>query len=506
MKHLISLLAFSFLIGCDGEKSNVAPSEGSEIQLHSEKDQVSNEVASLFEAYSTTEKSNTPSSKGSLEEVASKTKPPEAVFVNPNLEYEIKGNEVTITKCDQWTKGLLIIPETIEGHPVVSIGKRALSGCKLLTSITIPDSIKSIAIDAFDFCSDLATIEASGQNVNYTTLDGVLFNKEKTELIRCPAAKTGAHYTIPNSVNSIGDSALEGCENLKSITIPDSVTGIAINAFNFCSNLAAIEVNGQNMNYTAIDGVLLNKEKTELIEYPKAKKGTNYMVPDSVTSIGKSALAGCKNLTRITIPESVHSIGEGAFNFSGNLTSITLPEGLTTIPDIAFAFCSNLTSITIGNGVTSIGEQAFSACLSLKSITIPEGVTSIGEGAFINCNSLKSITIPDGVTSIEKETFLGCPDLKNITIPDSVTSVGEISFAHCTSLTNITIPKGVTNIEGLTFFGCNSLTALTFLGDAPEITNDAFEKSSPTIYRKADAKGWSDTLAGRPVKLITEKP
>ena len=470
MKHLIPLLAFSFLVGCDGEKSNVAPF------------------------------------KDSPEETASEAKPPEARFVNPNLKYEIKGDTVTITKCDQWTKGLLIIPKTIEGHPVVGIGKRALSGCELLTSITIPDSVTGIAINAFNFCSNLAAIEVSGKNMNYTTLDGVLFNKEKTELIRCPAAKLGAHYTIPNSVNSIGDSALGGCENLKSITIPDSVTGIAINAFNFCSNLAAIEVSGQNMNYTAIDGVLLNKEKTELIEYPKAKKDTNYMVPDSVTSIGKSALAGCKNLTRITIPESVHSIGEGAFNFSSNLTGITLPEGLTTIPDIAFAFCGNLTNINIGNGVTSIGEGAFTACVSLESITIPEGVTSIGEGAFIDCNSLKSVTIPDGVTSIEKETFLGCPDLKSVTIPDSVTSVGETSFAQCTSLASITIPKGVTSIGGLTFFGCNSLTALTFLGDAPKIANNAFEKASPTIYREANAKGWGDTLAGRPVKLITEKP
>ena len=423
-----------------------------------------------------------------------------------DLTYTTTDGEVAITDCDTAAIGELVIPNTIEGSPVTSIGKRALSGCKLLTSITIPDSVTGIAINAFNFCSNLAAIEVSGQNMNYTTLDGVLFNKEKTELIRCPAAKLGAHYTIPNSVKSIGDSALGGCENLKSITIPDSVTGIAINAFNFCSNLAAIEVSGQNMNSTAIDGVLLNKEKTELIEYPKAKKDTNYMVPDSVTSIGKSALAGCKNLTRITIPESVHSIGEGAFNFSSNLTGITLPEGLTTIPDIAFAFCGNLTNINIGNGVTSIGEGAFTACVSLESITIPEGVTSIGEGAFIDCNSLKSVTIPDGVTSIEKETFLGCPDLKSVTIPDSVTSVGETSFAQCTSLASITIPKGVTSIGGLTFFGCNSLTALTFLGDAPKIANNAFEKASPTIYREANAKGWGDTLAGRPVKLITEKP
>jgi hypothetical protein len=103
-------------------------------------------------------------------------------------------------------------------------------------------------------------------------------------------------------------------------------------------------------------------------------------------------------------------------------------------------------------------------------------------------------------------TFLRCNSLKNITIGNSVTSIGDYAFLRCTSLTSITIPDSVTSIDKQAFKGCNSLTALTFLGDAPEIANDAFEQSSPTIYREPDAKGWGDTLAGRPVKLITEKP
>ena len=170
----------------------------------------------------------------------------------------------------------------------------------------------------------------------------------------------------------------------------------------------------ENVNYANVSGVLFNKDKTLLHAYPAGKAGANYVIPDSVTSIG----------------------------------------------NYAFAFCESLTSITIPDSVTSIGEGAFWKCTSLTSITIPDGVTSIGYAAFWNCNRLTGITIPDSVINIGIKTF----------------------------------------------YRCSSLNKVTFLGDAPRVSNDAFKESSPTIYRKADANDWDDTLAGRPVKLITEKP
>jgi len=171
-----------------------------------------------------------------------------------------------------------------------------------------------------------------------------------------------------------------------------------------------------------------------------------------------------------------------------------------------FLMRDKLTSITIPNSVTSIDPNAFYKCNSLKSITIPDNVTSIGDDAFLGCSSLTGITIPNGVTSIGNDAFYNCSNLTSITIGNGVTSIGDGAFFLCNSLTSITIPDGVTSIGEKAFYYCTNLSAVTFLGDAPKIENDAFEGCSPTIYREADAKGWGDTFAGRPVKLITEKP
>ena len=186
----------------------------------------------------------------------------------------------------------------------------------------------------------------------------------------------------------------------------------------------------------------------------------------------------------------------------------TTTDGKVTVVDCDKAATGELIipDTIEGNPVTSIGDSAFEGCDRLKSITIPDSVTGIGEGAFFNCSSLTSITIPDSVTSIGTYAFFGCSSLRSITIPDSATSIGVRAFAVCRNLTSITIPEGVTSIGTYAFFGCSSLTAVTFLGDAPKAGQFVFQRAAPTIYRKPEAKGWGDTFAGRPVKLISEKP
>ena len=216
------------------------------------------------------------------------------------------------------------------------------------------------------------------------------------------------------SVTSIGNYAFTDCYSLTSITIPNSVTSIGWYAFSGCSSLTSINVDVNNPNYCSIDGVLFNKDKTTLIQYPIGNTRTEYTIPNSVTSIGEYAFRDCSSLTSITIGNSVTSIGRSAFYDCSSLTSITIPNSVTSIGDYALGYCSSLTSITIPNSVTSIGDYAFWYCSSLTSITIPNSVTSIGSSAFEGCSSLTSITIPK-----------------------SVTSIGDYAFAYCSSLTTV---------------------------------------------------------------------
>ena len=195
-------------------------------------------------------------------------------------------------------------------NSVTSIGRFAFDGCSSLTSITIPNSVTSIGRDTFGSCSSLTSI----------TIPESVTSLGDDAFYHCSSLTS---ITIPNSVTSIGDSAFDGCSSLTSITIPESVTSIGDDAFYHCSSLTNINVSDNNKNYSSIDGVLFNKDKTVIIQYPSKKDGTSYAIPNSVTSIGRFAFSDCSSLTSITIPDSVTSIGNYAFASCSSLTNIT---------------------------------------------------------------------------------------------------------------------------------------------------------------------------------------
>ena len=417
---------------------------------------------------------------------------------------------------------------------VTSIYSYAFSNCSSLTSITIPNSVKEIGSRAFRSCTSLTAINVTTGNKNYLSVNGVLYNKDKTAIICYPAGKKDKNYSILDSVTKIDGYAFEGCTSLKtvtipdgvtyinygtfmnctsltSITIPDSVTGIGSSAFGSCTSLTAINVTTGNKNYLSVNGVLYNKDKTAIICYPAGKKDKNYKIPDGVTSIGSSAFYGCTSLTSITIPDSVTYISDDVFRDCSSLTSITIPDSVTSIRDSTFEGCTSLTSIAIPDSVTEIGWYVFSDCSSLTSIAIPDSVTKIGWYVFEGCTSLTSITIPDSVTSIGLYTFRGCKSLtainvatgnqnyvsvngvlynknkttimrypagkkdKNYRISNGVTCIGGDAFESCTSLTSITIPNSVMEIGGwYAFQGCTSLKNVTIPNSVGYIGDCAF--------------------------------
>ena len=255
--------------------------------------------------------------------------------------YTVSNGEVTITDCDMEILGDIVIPDTLGGYPVTSIGERAFCDCYSLESVTIPNSVTSIGSYAFSNC-DLTSV------------------------------------VIPDSVTSIGDWAFYHCGNLTSVIIGDSVTSIGNCAFFDCSGLTSVIIGDSvtSIGYSA---------------FSYCYDLTSVVIPDSVTSIGNGAFSDCYSLTSVTIGNGVTSIGYGAFGSCYDLTSIEIPDSVTSIGDSAFEGCSSLTSVTIGNGVTSIGDSAFWDCSSLTSVTIPDSVTSIGDRAFEGCSELKDV-------------------------------------------------------------------------------------------------------------------
>ncbi len=261
-------------------------------------------------------------------------------------------------------------------NSVTEIGKYAFYYCTGLTSVNIPDSVTEIGEGAFCFGTSVADIKASltdinvsGDNLLYSSQDGVLFNKDKTTLICYPAGKENTSYSIPNSVAVIGNAAFEGCTSLTSVDIPNSVTEIGETAFCVCTSLTSVKI------------------------------------PDSVTVIGNNSFDSCKSLTNIEISNSLTEIGDNSFNSCTSLTSVDIPDSVTVIGNDAFYNCTSLTSVDIPNSVTEIGECAFFYCKDLTSVTIPAGVTEIGSQAFWGCDSLTSVEIPNSVTEIGDEAF-----------------------------------------------------------------------------------------------------
>jgi len=299
---------------------------------------------------------------------------------------------------------------------VTSIGSNAFKNCGSLSSITIPSSVISIGSNAFRFSQGLTKILVDADNSNYSSLGGVLFNKDQTTLIYYPFNQPLRYYTIPNNVTSIGNNAFEMCSVLTSITIPNTVKSIGEDAFS-CSGITSVTI--PNSVTSIADNTFLNCNSL-----------TSLTMGSGVTSIGVYSFGGCNGLTgNLAIPNTVNSIGENAFSSCIGLTGITLPNSVTTIGNGAFWGCNGLTEITIPNSMTSIGGGVFESCTGLTKITIPNSVTKIGDAAFQECTAITSVDIPNSVTSIGARAFQNCFSLTSVSIPSSVTSIGSSAFA-----------------------------------------------------------------------------
>lgn len=272
--------------------------------------------------------------------------------------------------------------------------------------------------------------------------------------------------TFPASCISIGDDSFSNCSGFTIITIPGSLISIGKRAFMGCSGL--FNVAAENPKYSDLEGVLFDKNKSSLIQFPSSKTGS-YSVPESVSTISEYAFYRHTGLTSVNFSPSVNSIGDNAFAYCSGLISANIPQSLNYIGIRAFYNCTGLDgTLNIPNSVNSIENEAFSFCTSVDVVNIPASVAKIGDYAFYNCGAIFKVdngnpvySSEDGILFNKTKTILiqcGSSRVESYKIPDSVVEIGKSAFSRCRSLTGVTIPKTVSIIGMNAFWGCTSLT------------------------------------------------
>ena len=387
-----------------------------------------------------------------------------------------------------------------------------------LETITIPNSVKSIGVDAFSGCNVL-------KRINISSLESWLNMKDQNNSLSCLETdlyvdgKPLVNVDILSGVSSIRDYAFYGCKSIKSITIPSGIKKIGNSAFSGCRGLTSVTIPssvtsiGDNAFYGAVNikNITIPTGVTSIGDkaFCNCSHLTSIAIPKSVTSIGDYALYNCSSLTSLEIPNSVTSIGDYAFGNCRGLTSVTIPSSVTSIGEFAFSGANNIKSITILSGKASIGQKAFRQCSSLTSITIPQGVSSIGKSAFEGCDGLKrinvsdlkswlkikdqgnslsrlgcniyvngellvNVVIPSGISEIRDYAFYKWKSIKSVTIPSGVKNIGNYAFYHCENIEKAEIPSSVTSIGGNTFCGCKNIKSIVIPSGVTSIKDGAF--------------------------------
>lgn len=375
--------------------------------------------------------------------------------------YTLEDGNATIVMPYEGGESDPVVPETLDGYPVVHMLSSVFSWRTDIHSVTLPASLRTLGDGAFSGCSALTSIDVQPGNTFFSAQDGALYDAAKTTLLCYPAAKEGVALTLPATVTAIGNNA---CWNgrFASVDLPQGLSAIGAAAFYGCANLTAIDL------------------------------------PAGVTSLGMSAFERCTALTQLNLG-NVEDIGESAFNSCTALTAVTLPEG-----------------------VRVLGTSAFAGCAALEVVTLPASLRRIGEGAFVACSALTSISVAsgstyyctlDGVLYDAAKTTLVChPAAKAVTEytpPQSLLLIDSMAFDGCTRLVKLSIHNKLLGIGHLAFRNCPALTDIYFYGNAPQVAQDAFNleygqtNAGLTLHYLTGTTGWSTpTFAGTPCAVF----
>ena len=440
------------------------------------------------------------------------------------------------------------IPES-----VTAIGANAFGYCAL-TTVTIPANVETIGSGVFFRCSALTAITVDAANANYSSTDGVLFDKaadeadpDKPTLIWYPAAKAGREYAVPDGTKKIGDYAFQSATNLRKVTLPSGVTEIGEWAFSYNPTLTDMELpkslnnvkNGVKeygiKDYAFYECTGLSTDAGEYgagevsfegsrQDWSDMRIGTgNYrltnahvvpadMQQDNVIASGECGVQGSNASWSLSDKGELLISGTGAmlsYRSAANvpwanyrreednenevaIVKVTV-EGSVTRNDAG--------EITARKGVTNVGDYAFYDCESLTTVTLPPTLTTIGAQAFSGCPLLTDINLSETeVTSIGDYAFNGSSALAAVDFPETLKTISQRAFLR-SGLTSVTIPAGVEEIGEWAFRWCDKMTAFAMEEPADD---DASAYCALGAYAVADCAALTDVSFSEGLTVIGE--
>jgi hypothetical protein len=386
-------------------------------------------------------------------------------------------------------------------------------GSSQLTSLTIPATVTTISGSPFGGYGSfsLVSITVDANNPNFSSIDGVLFNKLQTELIAYPGNKAGTTYAIPSSVTSVRYYGFANSNYLVSMNIPNTVTtlggqiflgskvlttvnigtglvGLGDQAFAWLPTLTSINVDAANATYASINGVLYNKNISRLWSYPGGKAGTSYTAPNTVTSTATTAFGGVVNLQTVDL-SSVSTLSSQTFMDAPSIVEVTFGNSLTALPSQTFQSAPKLRKINFGTGLTSITSGAFYAntrlyCIiytgsnsTIQNYSYPNGIAPVTNSA--NCLANPAFRITD-------TRILG-------TVETVISGYSIISTGG--AIASYSISPSISNIPGLTFD-----TSTGLISGTPLYTTSA-QTFTITANNAADTAVQTFTLIIRPIPI-----
>ncbi|MCD8208293.1 MAG: leucine-rich repeat domain-containing protein, partial [Bacteroidales bacterium] len=354
--------------------------------------------------------------------------------------------------------------ESDGGAGTLTIGEKAFRNCVKLGEVTLPSRLTDFDPAIFTSCGVLENIYVSGTGDNYSSANGLLCDASGTEILYCPAGRSGTieigvFGTALENVSAVADGAFSSCVYITGVVIGERVAYIGESAFSSCTRLASIEFEQGDANSVKL-------------------------------SIAYKAFYGCtsSSLTEVTLPARLSSLSECAFGNCSKLTTVYYDSWAgATADDLSglesYAFCttesssgtrtSYVTKIVLGPNVPAINFAAVFGGSELKSVEIDEDNQNMSvDGALIFDKDRTRVlycmvtaegtaTLPDTVTSIADNAFYNCAGITGVVLDDGIQYIGAQAFYMCTSLAVINFPEGLKEIGDEAFYGCSSLVSVS---------------------------------------------